>query len=500
MTVPSNLVPIAISGLPTPPTAPVGTDLAIIVQNGTTYQTTISAFVGAVSVPSSTSVFAGTGLTGGGNLSSNITLAIGNTGVSPNIYGSSTQVPVLTVNAQGQITSATTTPFSVAFSNVTGKPTTLSGYGITDAQPLSSNLTGLAGLGTSGLMVNATGGSYVTRSIAAGNGLTVTNGDGISGNPTIAMPNQSGVTPGNYGSSTSVPVITVDQQGRITSISTASGISTAWSNITGTPTTLSGYGITDGVPNTRTVTGQYSISGGGALSSNLSFNLINDSNAPGGSKYYGTDNSGVRGWYTLSGGGSVTSVGLSMPSIFTVTGSPVTSVGTLTASFNNQAINTVFAGPSSGVAGAPTFRSLVTADFPLVGITAGSYGSATQSAVISVDATGRVITASNSTITPAFSSITGTPTTLSGYGITDAALAATTISAGTGLSGGGSLAANRTISIANTGVSAATYGTSLAIPVFAVNAQGQITSVTNTTVRSSLSIKDLSRFYFFPIS
>lgn len=483
MSVPSNLVPIAISGLPTPPTPVVGNDLVMIVQNGTSYQTTISNFVGAVATPNTTNIYAGTGLTGGGNLGSNVTLAIGNTGVSSGTYGSSTQVPVLTINAQGQITAASSTTFSVPFSGITGKPTTLAGYGITDAQPLSNNLTGLAGLGTSGLIVNQTGGAYVSRSIVAGNGLTVTNGDGTSGNPTVAMPNQS-VTPGTYGSSSAVPVITVDQQGRIASISTATGISTSWSNITGTPTTLSGYGITDAVPTSRTVSGQYSVTGGGALSSNIVLNLVGDTNAPGNSKYYGTDNLGSRGWYTLTGGGSVSSVALTMPSIFSVTGSPITTVGTLAVSYVVQSPNTLLAGPSSGASAAPSFRSLVTADLPSSGVSAATYGSSTQSAVIAVDATGRITTASNLTITPAFSSITGTPTTLSGYGITDAALAATTISAGTGLSGGGSLAANRTLSIANTGVSALTYGTSAAVPVFAVNAQGQITSVTNTTINA----------------
>jgi hypothetical protein len=455
----------------------------MIVQNGTSYQTTISNFVGAVATPNTTNIYAGTGLTGGGNLGSNVTLAIGNTGVSSGTYGSSTQVPVLTINAQGQITAASSTTFSVPFSGITGKPTTLAGYGITDAQPLSNNLTGLAGLGTSGLIVNQTGGAYVSRSIVAGNGLTVTNGDGTSGNPTVAMPNQS-VTPGTYGSSSAVPVITVDQQGRIASISTATGISTSWSNITGTPTTLSGYGITDAVPTSRTVSGQYSVTGGGALSSNIVLNLVGDTNAPGNSKYYGTDNLGSRGWYTLTGGGSVSSVALTMPSIFSVTGSPITTVGTLAVSYVVQSPNTLLAGPSSGASAAPSFRSLVTADLPSSGVSAATYGSSTQSAVIAVDATGRITTASNLTITPAFSSITGTPTTLSGYGITDAALAATTISAGTGLSGGGSLAANRTLSIANTGVSALTYGTSAAVPVFAVNAQGQITSVTNTTINA----------------
>jgi hypothetical protein len=63
-------------------------------------------------------------------------------------------------------------------------------------------------------------------------------------------------------------------------------------------------------------------------------------------------------------GGTVTSVGLSMPSQFTVTNSPVTTTGTLTAAWNNQTANYVFAGPTSGGAAAPAFRALVPADIP----------------------------------------------------------------------------------------------------------------------------------------
>jgi hypothetical protein len=70
-------------------------------------------------------------------------------------------------------------------------------------------------------------------------------------------------------------------------------------------------------------------------------------------------------WASPAGsGGTVTSVGLSLPGIFTVTGSPVTSTGTLTGSLATQSANLVFAGPSSGGALAPTFRSLATADLP----------------------------------------------------------------------------------------------------------------------------------------
>jgi len=56
-----------------------------------------------------------------------------------------------------------------------------------------------------------------------------------------------------------------------------------------------------------------------------------------------------------------------------------------------------------------------------------------------------------------------------------------TYTAGTGLSESPSY----TFNIANTAVTAATYGSASAVPVFAVNAQGQLTSVTNTNIAIS---------------
>ena len=64
------------------------------------------------------------------------------------------------------------------------------------------------------------------------------------------------------------------------------------------------------------------------------------------------------------GTGTVTSVGLSLPGIFTVTGSPVTTSGTLTATLATETANYVFAGPTSGAAAAPSFRALVSTDIP----------------------------------------------------------------------------------------------------------------------------------------
>lgn len=68
---------------------------------------------------------------------------------------------------------------------------------------------------------------------------------------------------------------------------------------------------------------------------------------------------------TSGGGGTVTSVGLSLPTdIFDLSGSPVTTAGTLTATLDTQTANTVWAGPTTGSPAAPAFRALVAGDIP----------------------------------------------------------------------------------------------------------------------------------------
>ncbi|KVS76090.1 hypothetical protein WK44_25110 [Burkholderia ubonensis] len=66
----------------------------------------------------------------------------------------------------------------------------------------------------------------------------------------------------------------------------------------------------------------------------------------------------------IGGAGTVTSVGLSMPTQFSVANSPVTSSGTLAVTWANATANQVLAGPASGAAAAPTIRALVGADIP----------------------------------------------------------------------------------------------------------------------------------------
>lgn len=74
----------------------------------------------------------------------------------------------------------------------------------------------------------------------------------------------------------------------------------------------------------------------------------------------------------LKTGNGVSSVALTVPARQTVTGSPITTAGTLAVTDNSQSANTVFAGPASGAAAGPTFRALAAADLNSLAFTTGS--------------------------------------------------------------------------------------------------------------------------------
>lgn len=122
MSVPSNLIPTRITQLNDAPTAS-GDALLLIVYQGNNYKIRAGDLLSTAGVPNSRQVIAGTGLTGGGALSSNVTLSIGSkavgtsliadTGVTAGTYGSSTLVPVVTVGSDGRVTSVTTTAVTI---------------------------------------------------------------------------------------------------------------------------------------------------------------------------------------------------------------------------------------------------------------------------------------------------------------------------------------------------------------------------------------------------
>ena len=88
-----------------------------------------------------TTYYAGTGLT----LASN-TFSITNTGVTANTYGSASSVPVIAINAQGQITSASNTSISIAPSQINA---TIPNSGLTNSSiTINGTSISLGGTGT----------------------------------------------------------------------------------------------------------------------------------------------------------------------------------------------------------------------------------------------------------------------------------------------------------------------------------------------------------------
>lgn len=67
-----------------------------------------------------------------------------------------------------------------------------------------------------------------------------------------------------------------------------------------------------------------------------------------------------------------------------------------------------------------------------------------------------------------------------------------TITAGTGLTGGGTLASNTTITLANTAVTAGTYGGNTNVAVITVDAQGRLTNASNVAIAFPSSLSNIS--------
>jgi hypothetical protein len=87
----------------------------VAITGGSISGTTVAGYV-----PTTTSITAGTGLTGGGDLSANRTLSISNTTVTAAAYGSASKTLTATVNAQGQLTALADTNIAITNTQVSG--------------------------------------------------------------------------------------------------------------------------------------------------------------------------------------------------------------------------------------------------------------------------------------------------------------------------------------------------------------------------------------------
>lgn len=140
-----------------------------------------------------------------------------------------------------------------------------------------------------------------------------------------------------------------------------------------------------------------------------------------------------------AGTGTVTSVGMTGDGVIfnsSVTGSPITTSGTLTPTLLTQTANRFLAGPTTGSAATPTFRALVTADLPAGVGTVTSVAMTGDGVIFNSTVSGSPITASG-TLIPALLTHTANtvfagPTTGSAATPTFRALVTADLPAGTG--------------------------------------------------------------------
>jgi len=123
----------------------------------------------------------------------------------------------------------------------------------------------------------------------------------------------------------------------------------------------------------------------------------------------------------------------------------------------------------TGLTGGPV-TSTGTISLANTAVVAAAYGSASQVGTFTVDAQGRLTAAANVAISISVANVSGAvPNTVN-------------VIAGTGLSGGGNLASNVTVSLANTAVTAGNYGSTTQVAAITIDAQGRVTAAANVAV------------------
>jgi hypothetical protein len=269
---------------------------------------------------------------------------------------------------------------------------------VTNNSPALTNLSTLSG---TGMVMQTSPGVFAilpARSVVGtASNIVVTNGDGIAGNPTVNLATAG--TAGTY------VTATTDAFGRVVSGTTTQ----AWSTLTGTPTTVAGYGITDAM-----------VAGSGVVGWSAGTLAALPVSSVAGRFYFATD---TKETYYDTGAGWVLSQGPITGDIAIASGTKTATLATVNANVGSfgsatavpvltvdakgriTAVSTVAISSAitlaGDVTGTGTTGGTTTTTLATVNTTVGTFGDAGNVARVTVNGKGLVTAASNVAITPA---------------------------------------------------------------------------------------------------
>ena len=397
-----------ISGLPAASTVQASA-LVPIVQNGVTLKTTAELLVNS-QLPTASSVqagiiqigtTAGTACDGadarlsdartpsgsaGGDLAGtypNPTLAaLGTAGT----YGSTSAIPVLTLDSKGRVASIATSQIIVNADNITS--------GTLNASRLADSGVVAGGVGSS-TQIPVLGVDAKGRITSIATSQLVVDASNITSG--ILDPNRlatSGVTAGTFGSSAQIPVLTVDSKGRVTVAGStpvlpgnnASDLTTGVLN----PARLATSGVSAGTFGSPVAVGQFTVDSKGRITSAIDVPISG------------------------SAGGTVVAVGATS-STLAISNSPVTYSGALQLELSTTGVPAITAGSStqSAVITVDTYGRVTALSTTAIssltptGVVSGSYGHPERVAQFTVDANGVLTAATEAAIAISAASVSG---------------------------------------------------------------------------------------------
>ena len=365
-----------------------------------------------------TQVDTGTGLTGG-PITGAGTISIANTAVTAGSYGSSTQVGTFTVNAQGQLTLAsnvTITPSGIgAVSSVSGTANEITATGttaVTLSLPSALTFTSKTVTGGAFNMTSATVGSDTVATLTANQTLTnktISGSSNTLSNIANSSLTNSAVTVGTTAISLGATSLTL---GGLTSVAVTQDPVSALQLATKQYVDAVAQGLDPKASCVAATTMNITLSGAQTIDGIALVAgdrcLVKNQTAP-------ADN----GIYVVASGSWTRALDMDVwaevPGAFTFIeqGTTQADTGWVCTSNAGGTIGTTaitwvqFAGVGSYTAG--TGLTLTGTQFSITNtaVTAGAYGSATQTGTFTVNAQGQLTLAGNTTVTPAVGSITG---------------------------------------------------------------------------------------------